>query len=191
MTHPSRVNEPVELGEIQGVRITAERSAIVAGVVIWLVSALVGRRVWRLRPGAAVTGGLVVTLLHFFGELWHQMGHARAARKVGYPMVGIHMWSALGSSIYPADEPELPASVHVARALGGPQASLLLTLLAGAVALLTWPMRSAVSMVTTLFALDNLLVFTLGAFLPLPFMKTDGSVLLKYGRSRRSIVIQE
>jgi hypothetical protein len=45
--------------------------------------------------------------------------------------------------------------------------------------------------VTSLFALDNLLVFTLGALLPLPIIETDGSVLRRHLRQPRSIVIQE
>ena len=44
--------------------------------------------------------------------------------------VGINLWGPLSSSIYPADEPPLPRSVHIRRALGGPLASLLLTLFA-------------------------------------------------------------
>ena len=121
------------------------------------------------------------------------MGHAGAARRTGYPMTGLHMWTALGTSVYPEDEPTLPAEVHMSRALGGPRASLLLTVLGGALMVLTWPLRSVVSMVTTLFALDNLLVFTLGAFLPVPGLETDGTVIRQYGRRvrRRNIVLQE
>ncbi|MFQ5436102.1 MAG: hypothetical protein ACE5FD_14615, partial [Anaerolineae bacterium] len=80
------------------------------------------------------------------------------------------------------DEPELPAHIHLRRALGGPAASALLTLLAGLLALalrgapgLRWPLAA-------FLFLDNLLVFTLGAFLPLGF--TDGSTLLHYWPQR-------
>ena len=184
--------QPIELGEIQGVKITAERSVVWASLLLWFVFSLLGLRVWRLKPSAAVAGGVLATALHFLSELWHQMGHARAARQTEFPMTGVHLYTALGASVYPPDEPSLPGSIHVARALGGPQASLLMTVAAGLLAALAWPLRSVVSMITTIFALDNLLIFTLGALLPLPFMETDGTVLLKYGhRLRRAIVLQE
>jgi hypothetical protein len=181
----------VEIGRVDGMPITAEPSVLWASLLMWLVVALLGRRVWRLKPGAAVAGGLLATGLHFFSEIWHQLGHARAARRTGYPMTGVHLYTALGTSVYPPDEPSLPGEVHVARALGGPRASLLLAIAGSALALLTWPLRGPVSLVTSLFALDNLLVFTLGALLPLPMIETDGSVLRRHLRQPRTIVIQE
>lgn len=182
--------ERVELGKVDDLSITAERSVVPASLLLWLTFSLIGRQVWRLKPSAAVAGGLMATLLHIASEIWHQLGHARAARRTGYPMSGIHLWAALGRSVYPADEPYLPDDVHVARALGGPRASLLLALAGSALALLTWPLRSVVSMVAAIVALDNWLVFTLGALLPIKAIETDGTVLLKHWR-RRTIVIQE
>ena len=67
-----------------------------------------------------------------------QLGHARAAEQVGYPMEGVHLWGVLGTSVYPTDEPELPAEVHVERALGGPKASAVLAVAAGGVAAPGW-----------------------------------------------------
>jgi hypothetical protein len=121
--------------------------------------------------------GLAAALLHFGGELWHQFGHARAARRAGAPMTGVRYWWVLGSSIYPTEEPEQPPAVHIRRALGGPFASLaLFAVLAG--------LLVAVAPGTPLFyliafaCLENLFVFGLGSFLPLGF--TDGSTLLRY-----------
>jgi hypothetical protein len=73
--------------------------------------------------------------------------------------------------------------VHIQRALGGPAGSLLYTLLWGAVLLLLRPLGQSGVMwwVTAYLFLSNLLIFTLGAFLPLGF--TDGSTLLRYWRS--------
>lgn len=184
-------SDRVKVGEIQGMTITAERSVVWASLAMWLVFSFLGRRIWRLKPGEAAVGGLLATALHFLSEIWHQLGHGRAARATGYPMTGIHLWTALGTSVYPQDEPPLASEVHVARALGGPRASSVLTMAGGLLALLAWPSRSILSMVSALFALDNLLIFTLGAFLPLPLLETDGAVLLKYRRRRRMIVLQE
>ncbi|MEZ4517598.1 MAG: hypothetical protein R3C44_12485 [Chloroflexota bacterium] len=186
-------DEEFELGDIQGIKVTAGRSVGPTSLVLWVVFSLLGWRVWRLSPRKAIAGGLIVTGLHFLSELWHQLGHARAARRTGFPMSGIHFWGPLASSVYPPNEPPLPDDIHIARALGGPRASIMMTVLGSVLALLTWPLRSLVGMITTLFALDNLLVFTLGALLPLPGgMETDGRTILNHTRNRHhNIVIKE
>ncbi len=60
--------------------------------------------------------------------------------------------------------------------------------------MLAWPVGGVARMVSTLFALENWLVFALGAFLPMPFMETDGTTILRHrrrgGRGRR-LIIQE
>jgi hypothetical protein len=180
------------LGRIQDVEITAEPSVLPGLGALWLVFSLLGLRVFRLRPAAALTGGFLAAVLHVLSELWHQLGHARAARATGYPMDSIHLWAVLGTSVYPEDEGAVPASVHVERALGGPKASTGLTAAAGLLALLAWPAGGLARMVTSLFAADNLLVFIIGALLPLPYPETDGVVLLRHlGEETHSIVSQE
>lgn len=174
--------------------ISAAPSAGVGALLLTLIFSFLGRRLFRLSPSAALAGGTLATALHFLSELWHQQGHARAAARAGYPMTGVRLWGVLGTSLYPPDEPELPNEVHVARALGGPLASAWLTGAGALATLLMWPVGGVARMVSALFALENLLVFTLGAFLPLPFMETDGTTLLRHrraaGRDRR-IVIQD
>jgi hypothetical protein len=76
----------------------------------------------------------------------------------------------------------LPANIHIRRALGGPVGSLLLTLLAAVIGLALRPLGGTPWLVGAFFFLDNLLVFTLGAFLPLGF--TDGSTLLEWRGKR-------
>ena len=109
---------------------------------------------------------------------------ARAARRTGYPMSGIRLgkWGVLGTSLYPADEPALPAAIHIRRALGGPAGSLVVTLAAAAVALALRAEGGALWWVAVFVFLDNLLLLTLGAFLPLGF--TDGSTLLRWWGNR-------
>jgi hypothetical protein len=166
------------LGRAAGLRLLAHPSAMVGSVLLWLL--LSGIAVFGLgvSPLAASIGGLIAVLLHWASDIVHQLGHARAARKTGHPMIGIRLWWVLSASIYPSDEGSLPAAVHIRRALGGPLASLLLTVIAAVIALALHPLGGVFWWVALFFFLDNLLVLTLGAFLPLGF--TDGSTLLHW-----------
>ncbi len=173
--------------------ISAAPSAVGGAIGLLAVFTLLGRWVFRLRPGAALAGGALATALHFISELWHQSGHARAAAQTGYPMSGVHLWGVLGTSLYPPDEPELPGEVHARRALGGPRASAWFAAAGGLVALATRPIGGVAHMVSTLFALENLLIFSVGALFPLPFMETDGGTLRRHRHPRRKQrnVVQE
>jgi hypothetical protein len=91
-------------------------------------------------------------------------------------MIGVRFWGPLSSSLYPANEPPLPGPVHIRRALGGAPFSGLLALVAAALALLL-PGGVVGGLLWFLFA-ENVLVFSLGALLPLGF--TDGSTLLHW-----------
>lgn len=99
-------------------------------------------------------------------------------------MMGIRFGSfgLLAASQYPLDEPELPAVIHIRRALGGPIGSLIASLLAGGIALLLRNTGGVPWWVTLFFFLDNFVVFTLGSLLPLGF--TDGSTLLVWWGKR-------
>jgi hypothetical protein len=185
--------KPIELGHIDGLRITAKLSAFVSFALMWLLLSLVTIGLFNLSPLEGIFWAFLGTFLHYFSELFHQLGHARAARRVGYPMIGVRFWYILGASIYPKDEPPLPGSIHIRRALGGPKASLELTVLAGGIAFIMialiptdgggTPFQWNLFLLTSFLFLDNLLVFTLGAFLPLGF--TDGSTIL-YWWGRRN-----
>src|SRR5688572_4349538 len=120
------------LGRLAGLRLTARPSALWATVLLFAALTVVAA-VWLLQPLPLALGlGLAGVGLHWAADLWHQLGHAWAARSTGHPMVGIRLWGPFSASLYPADEPALPAALHVRRALGGPAASGLLTLAAGA-----------------------------------------------------------
>jgi len=174
--------------------IRASPSAGVGALLLVAAFGFAGRRLFRLSPGEAMAGGVLATALHFLSELWHQKGHARAAARTGHPMTGVRLWGVLGTSLYPPDEPALPDEVHVARALGGPRASAWLAGAGTLAAVLAWPVGGIARMVSTLFALENWLVFSLGAFLPMPFMETDGTTMLRHrrrGRHNHRLIIQE
>ena len=125
-----------------------------------------------------IVGGLIATLMHLTATLWHQLGHAIAARRTGHPMMGVRLWLLLGASVYPHDEGDLPAAVHIQRALGGPIANLVLTILVGGVALILDPSNGVAWWLFVFWFLDNSLIFTLGALLPLGF--NDGSTILHW-----------
>lgn len=169
---------PIHLGKVGNLELTAEASALASAVLMASALALAGFFGLHLPLPEAIIGGLAATFLHFDSELYHQQGHARAARKAGHPMTGVRFWGPLAASVYPADEPELPAEVHIRRALGGPTNSAIMTGFAALLVYLTSDLGGVVWYVFVFFALDNLLVFTLGSFLPLGF--TDGSTLLKW-----------
>lgn len=166
------------LGTLAGLRLTAGPSALAGSALLWALLSGIAAVALRVPLAAAIVGSLVAVLLHWASELAHQLGHATAARATGHPMTGVRLWWLLGMSRYPRDEGSLPAAVHIRRALGGPAASLLLTLAAAGVALALRPAGGAAWWVALFWALENLLVFTLGAFVPLGF--TDGSTLLRW-----------
>jgi hypothetical protein len=172
----------IQLGKVAGLKITAYRTAFYGFAILWAVVVVAAMLLLEAPPGEALIGGLILTMLHYFSELWHQLGHAWAARWVGYPMIGVRYWWILGQSIYPNNEPELPGSTHIRRALGGPAASFLLWFVGFALTIIVGNLNTSSLLVLLwvlpLFALDNLFVFTLGAFLPLGF--TDGSTILRW-----------
>ena len=159
-------------------------SAVVSSLLFWAALAVLAALLLGLSTAVAVAAALAAVLLHWFSELWHQYGHARAARRTGYPMTGVRLWLLLGTSLYPEDEPELPAEIHIRRALGGPVASFALSLFSAVVALVLQPAGGAVFYVALFWLVENVFVFTIGAFIPLGF--NDGSTLLYWWPRRAS-----
>lgn len=174
----------IELGQWFGLRLNAKPNAVIGLVILWAALAAVGLWLLRFSPVAALIFGLAVAILHFLSETIHQFGHVLAARRTGYPMSGITFWWVLGMSRYPSDEGELPARIHLYRALGGAPTSLIVAILGGLATLLLHQNGASAPVwwAALIFAADNLLVFTLGALLPLGF--TDGSTILRYWKER-------
>ncbi len=167
-----------QLGKVLGVEVWFTQSSLLLSGLLWLLLG-VGAAVWlKLTWGMAVVVGGTAVILHWLGELLHQLGHAWVARRVGYPMRKLVSWLVLFGSSYPKDEPPLHATVHIRRALGGPAVSLAITLIAGLLLLMLPANRSPGTLLTGFVFWENLLVFFLGAFLPLGF--TDGSTLLTW-----------
>lgn len=170
------------LGRLAGLELSARPSVVGGSVAAWLALAALAAVVLKMPVGVALGMGLAGLLLHWFSELAHQFGHAVAARRAGYPMSGLRLWGVLSTTLYPEDEPALPAAIHIRRALGGPIASLGLTVLAWALMLVARPAGGPGWWLAIFFFVENLLVFTLQAFIPLGF--NDGATLWHWLRRR-------
>ena len=125
------------IGRLAGLELTALTSVVSSSIALWAVLAALAALILKMPAGTAVLMGLAALILHWFSEFVHQLGHAVAARGTGHPMVGIRFWGLLSTALYPADEPPLPADVHIRRALGGPIASLILSFFAWALMVAT------------------------------------------------------
>lgn len=172
------------LGTLAGLKLTAVPFALVGSILLLLSLSGIAMVALHAPIGEAIAGSLLAVLLHWVSTLVHHLGHAWAARRTGYPMSGIRfgMWGLLATSLYPPDESSLPASIHIRRALGGPLGSLLFSLVALGIVLVFRTVNESLGWAGTFFFLDNLLVFTLGPFVPLGF--TDGSTLLQWWGKR-------
>jgi len=173
-----------KLGRIADVEMSATPLALAGSAALWLVLFILANTFLTLTTTEAIFGSLLAVILHWIGEIFHQLGHVWAAKRTGYPMRGIRLGplAILAVALYPRDEPELPAEIHIRRALGGPAASLLLTLITGVIAFLLRDASEFWRALSLFYVLENLFVFTLGAFLPLGF--TDGSTLLHWWPKR-------
>lgn len=170
------------LFQITGVAITGTPLAIICSLLLWVVFSLLGGFVFELMWVTAIWGGLLAILLHWLAAVLHQLGHALAARRTGYPMREIRLLHVLCASIYPRDEPALPAEIHIQRALGGAPVSFLAALVGVVLTLLLRDSGGIWYLLALFFFLENLFVFGLGAFVPLGF--TDGSTLLEWWPKR-------
>jgi hypothetical protein len=170
----------ISLGTFYNLEISATPSAFVAFVAVWFVLSGMGLFVLRFSFLAAVVSAFAIACLHWLSELLHHLGHAGAARNTGYPMRGIRFVHVLAFSVYPKEEPALSGQIHIRRALGGPLMSFWVTVIALLILLVAQNTSELFYWIALCFFLDNLLVFTLGAFLPLSF--TDGGTIARYWR---------
>ena len=168
-------------GHIAGLHLFFMPSTLWSMAAVWLGLSAIGY--WLLGFGVwmALFGGLGGVVIHWLSDFAHQYGHAVAARRTGYPMTGLRFWGIFSTSLWPVDEPDLPGRVHIRRALGGPIVSILLGLIAAAVAWIVGWAAGMIFWLALFAAFDNLVLLGLGAFLPLGF--TDGSTIL-YWRQR-------
>jgi len=159
---------------IFGLHITADRTALPCTLLLWMGLSLAAGLLFRLSLVDALIAGFAATLVHWFSALWHDAGHIIAARMTGHPMQGLRLWTVFAINQYPADEGDLPAKVHVRRALGGPLASLILTFIFAALLFVVLQATALWWLVLFGFLL-NALVMTSQIIVPLGF--NDGATL--------------
>ena len=170
------------LGTFAGLKLLARPSAFIGLLLLWLGLTSFTWRLMDFPPDQALAAGLGSAFLHYVSELLHNMGNAWAARKVKHPMEGVLFWGLLATSLYPRDEKGVSPRDHIQRALGGPLASLIVSLVTGIQLLVVSPQAAllppAIPFIAMFLFWDNLLIFTIGAILPLGF--SDGSTILQY-----------
>ncbi len=173
----------IRLPRIYDLDLIIEPVFIYACLGLSVVMALLGMALLHLSWGQAIIGGLAFGLLHALSVFAHDMGHAIAARRTGYPMSGIEFgrYGLLATTLYPPNEPELAGKIHIRRAWGGPIMSFGVALLLG---LLTFalPRQSVMWWVALIGSWHNLVTFSLQVLLPVPW--ADGGTLAKW-RSER------
>jgi len=177
----------INLFTLFGLKTTISPFSVLAFLAMIPLTAWMSARWLFLALGPALLAGCLSSLLMFASAWLHQWGHARAARRAGYPMLGLHFFSLFSASQYPADEPALPAAIHIRRALGGFWVNGLIGLVFAPLAFYLWPRGGVLAWLTALGAVYNFFVLGLGALVPidLPGVFTDdGGTLLRYWRER-------
>jgi len=99
---------------VAGLKLSAEPLAIAGTVVLLALLSAVAIGVLDLPVWEALIGSLIAVLLHWVSDIAHHLGHAgcppdRIPDERRSPwQVGV-----LGTSLYPPDEPALPAAIHI------------------------------------------------------------------------------
>jgi Zn-dependent protease len=166
------------LGSLLGADWYLSRYASVAPLWLLALGGAVARRTTRgsgLAKTVRLGGGYA--LLTVASMVWHQLGQLAGGRVVGAPLSGVVVTATLAYQLYP-EEGDQPSRVHLARALGGPLAHLVL----GLAALRAWSIRRRNRILGYLASLN--LAFAAASTAPIPTM--DGGVVLRELRRGRA-----
>ncbi|MBM4422119.1 MAG: hypothetical protein FJ030_01850 [Chloroflexi bacterium] len=182
------MSRPINLGTWFGLKFTISLWSIVSYLATALALALVSGLWLALSANDALLAGALSAVMMFLCENLHQWGHSRAARRLGHPMIGVHHFSLFSFCVYPPDEPPLPPSVHIRRALGGFWINLLIGLLLVPASITLWPTGGAIGWLTAFTAFWNGAVLGLGALLPIDIpgvFTIDGGTILRCWREMK------
>ncbi len=139
-----------------GLTISADRTALPCTLGLWLVLSLAAGLILRLPVVESLLAGLAATALHWFSGMWHDFGHAIAAHLTGHPMIGLRLWTVFAINVYPPNEGELRAKIHVQRALGGPIASALVTVIFAGLLAISMQVVTSLLQMQPFYAVPNL-----------------------------------
>lgn len=171
----------IHLGKLFGLQMSFTSLLLVGVIGMWFGLSLAGFYFFGIAFREAILLGFVAMLSHYLLEWIHSLGHAIAAKWMGYPMIEIQfgIYGIYAKTIYPENEPELPSSTHIIRALGGPIANFILAfILFGTLSL--W--HGNWYWVGLFIFLDNL-VYVVQVFIPLGF--NDASTILRELRKNK------
>ena len=164
-----------------GIRLTVIPTVILGVLAIFGLTVLVAATRLSMHLADALLFGLLCTIVHFAGEVLHHIGHIIAARSTGHPMIGLRfgVYGLFAASVYPKNEPELPGTTHIRRAMGGPIFSTLVGLALFMLTFLPGVHGAEFLYPVLVFAvIEQVGLLGLGALLPLPF--TDGGTILTW-----------
>ncbi|MDX1615938.1 MAG: hypothetical protein R3300_16610 [Candidatus Promineifilaceae bacterium] len=170
----------IPLGSVAGLPVTARASFFLARLIFTVILIVAGRFVFKLSRPKALLFGLVAAVVDPLIVLIHQLGHAWAAKKVGWPMNGISFWGLFSTCYYPLEEPELPPEIHLRRAIAGPVVSFFNGLLAGVVGLRLFPHKGVGRLLALFWMVDASGVRGIGALGPL--QGTDGPAVYYWAK---------
>lgn len=170
-----------------GVPITYVRSAIYGSLVLVIVLTIAAILLTDLTPLDALIAGFIAMLLFWLSDIVHQYGHAVAAKRTGYPLSHIRMRTIISITIYPATEPQLSPDIHIQRALGGPIASAIMTIIVGILTLMFWEVGGMLQFLLGYTFLTNLFLAVGSLAVPLytDFLEFDGGTILHYWRIKQ------
>lgn len=177
------MNKKYHLGTIGELEIYFQRNIFIGALILLGIFTASASLFLDYDLNKSLFAGALAVIAYYISEYFHQQGHQIAAIKTGYPMEGMVFIWVLAASLYPKDEPTLSAEIHIQRALGGPFRSFLISIV---FAIFAWTVSPSKNMTYDLLLFIsgiNLIVFSLGAFLPLGF--TDGSTLLEWWPKRQ------
>jgi hypothetical protein len=104
-------------------------------------------------------------------------------------MIGLHYYSLYSVSLYPPDEPPLPASIHARRALGGFWVNLLAGLLGAPLAFTLWPRGGVAGWLSGFTFVYNFLGGPVASLIPIDIpgvFTNDGGTLWRLWRETRA-----
>ena len=87
--HKDKRDERNQIRHMGRLAVESAPLAFAGSIGLWVIVVLLMMAVFNIPIGSALFGGVIVVVLHWFCETVHQLGHAWAARRTGYPMTGM------------------------------------------------------------------------------------------------------
>jgi hypothetical protein len=175
----------ITLGAFLGLKTTISPLAIVWFFILIPFTGWLAAWALSLSWAEALVAGTISTVVMYVSEWLHQLGHSLAARRVGYPMIGIHWAWWLSTSVYPKEEPSLPPHIHIQRALGGFWINVAIGVLLAPIAVYLWPGGGLGAWAAGFAAAYNFFILGVGALTPIDIpgvFTIDGGTIWRYWR---------